>query len=174
MAIKALYYFLVFFFVVIVILLTQEPYKIELMSDSDSSPLVEFINVQNYDINENGIEMFAKADNAKRFSDKDVLYNVYAYMQKNSTLETLRSNNATLKDKVIYLDGDVVYTRDNTTTLRTEQVEYSQKDDTLIGKVPFELKDTKSISRGESFIYYTKTGKLEAKNIKAVIKMERE
>jgi len=173
LVIKALYYFLAFFFVVIIILLTQEPYKIELLNDNSSKPTIEFITVQNYSMNENGIEMFAKADNAKRFNDRDFLYNVEAYMQKNGTFETLKSNNATLKDEVIYFDGDVVYTRDNIATLKTQQVEYDQKNSTLIGKTPFELDYQSSVAYGETFVYFTKIGKLEADNIKAIIKTEK-
>ena len=157
----------------IIILLAQEPYDIELLSDNGSKPTVEFITVKNYSINESGIGMFAKADNAKRFNDKDVLYNVEAYMQKNGTFETLKSNNVTLKDEIMYFDGDVVYTRDNVATLKTQEVVYNQKSNTLTGKTPFELNYQNSIAYGKNFIYHTKIGKLEAENVKAIMKMDK-
>lgn len=172
MVVKALYYFLAFFFIVVIVLLSQEPYKLEFFDDNGTKPAIEFNTIQNYNIDESGIKMFAKARNAKRFNDRDILYDVDAYAQKENILETLKSDNATLKGDIVYLNGNVIYTRDNDMVLKTEQIEYDQKKEILVGKTPFELDNAKSTSFGDSFIYYSKTGKLEAQKIKAIIKVE--
>lgn len=172
MVIKALYYFLAFFFIVIIILLTQEPYSLDILNDNDTKPTVEFKNIENYNIDEKGIQMYAKADDARRYKDRDILFNLDGYMQKDTILETLKSNNATMQNNMIYLNGDVVYTRNETLTLKTEAVEYNQTSEILTGKTAFVLEDARTIANGDSFVYDAKIGKIEADNMRATIKME--
>lgn len=171
MVIKALYYFIGLFFIFIIILLTQEPYSLELKGEDEQKPIIEFFNVNDFNIDEDGIKMSIKADTVRRYSDKDILHNIDAYMQKNSILETLSANTATILGKTIYFTGDVMYTRDSTFSLATQEAEYHQENQTIIGKAPFELKDVRVHAFGDNFIYDTKAGKIDASNVKTDIEM---
>ncbi|MFV0481580.1 MAG: LPS export ABC transporter periplasmic protein LptC [Campylobacteraceae bacterium] len=153
-------------------LLTQEPYSFDMSNQNGSIASIELLHVKDYNINEEGVVMAISADRALRFSDRDVLYTVDAYMNKNNTVETLKSNNATIKNEVIYLDGNVIYTRDKTLKLTTEEVEYYQKNGTIVGKTLFRIEDSINVAHGDGFVYNTKNGVIDAKNIKALIETE--
>jgi LPS export ABC transporter protein LptC len=152
-------------------LIFQDPYLLDLSLNDTNSPTIEFFNVKEYKLDEDGIKVEASADKARRFSDRDVLYNISILMAQDNGIQTLRSNNATLVGNIIYLNGDVRYIG-NATVITTEAVEYHQNSSTLTGKVPFKVERDNIIAQGSSFSYRTKFGKLNAHDIKAVVQME--
>jgi lipopolysaccharide assembly outer membrane protein LptD (OstA) len=153
-------------------LVSQDPYSLDIDLNSDENPIIEFLDVKEHRLSENGIELEAKASRAQRFEDRDILYDMDALMVENNDIKTLRSDNATLKGDVVYLNGDVLYTG-NATTLASEAVEYHQKEGKLIGTTPFRLENGGVVANGKSFVYDTKAGKLEAQGISAVIQTRR-
>jgi lipopolysaccharide assembly outer membrane protein LptD (OstA) len=152
--------------------MSQDPYSLDLDLSDVENPNIEFFNVKEYSLNENGIKIEASAAKAERFSDRDILYDISVSMMENNATQKLESNNATLMGNTIYLNGNVRYIA-NDTIVTTEAVEYHQNSSMLIGKVPFRIEKDSIVAHGSSFSYFAKTGELKAYNIEAVIQMEK-
>jgi LPS export ABC transporter protein LptC len=153
-------------------LISQDPYFLDLDLNDANSPVVEFFNIKEYKLDKDGIKVEASADKAERFKDRDILYGINVRAVQNNGTQTLRSNNATFIEDVIYLNGDVQYSG-NDTVITTEAVEYHQNSSLLSGKKPFKIERYNMIAYGSSFLYYVKLGKLRAQDINAVIQMEK-
>jgi lipopolysaccharide assembly outer membrane protein LptD (OstA) len=130
--------------------------------------MIEFFNIKDYRLSEKGVELEARASKAQRFDDMDILYDIDALMIDDNKTKTLNANNATFKNNIVYLAGDVRYI-DNSMILTTEAAEYRQKENRLLGTAPFKLEDKGAIARGGSFVYDIAQGTIEASNINAVI-----
>jgi lipopolysaccharide assembly outer membrane protein LptD (OstA) len=153
-------------------LISQNPYSLDLNLNDVSSPIVEFLNVKEYKLSQDGIKLEASADKAQRFKDRDVLYDINILVMQNGSAQTLKSDNATLINNIVYLNGNVRYSGNNT-VVTTESVEYHQNRSMLVGKSPFRAERDNIVAYGSSFSYHIKPGKLNARDIKAVIQTER-
>jgi LPS export ABC transporter protein LptC len=153
-------------------LISQNPYALDLNLSDIDKPTIEFFNVKEYELNQDGVKLEASASKAQRFQDKDILYDINILMTQNNGSQTLKSDNATLANNIVYLNGNVRYIG-NGTTVTTESVEYHQNRDMLIGKTPFRVEKDNIVARGNSFSYRIKLGKFDASGIKAVIQTER-
>jgi lipopolysaccharide assembly outer membrane protein LptD (OstA) len=153
-------------------LIFQNPYSLDLNLSDVDSPVIEFFDVKEYELNQDGMKLEASASKAQRFKDKDILYDINILMMQEGSLQTLKSDNATLANNIIYLNGNVKYVG-NGTVVTTESVEYHQNSSTLIGKMPFKAERSDIVARGNSFSYRVKLGEFDARNIKAVIQTER-
>jgi LPS export ABC transporter protein LptC len=156
---------------VIFILLSQDPYLLDLENFSESKPMVDFFNVKDYKITQNGVEIQSTADRAQRFKDRDVLYGIDVLIMKEEGTDRLKSDNGTLKDNILYLNGNVRYARADQFNLTTESVEYHELSKVLMGKTPFKFESQNGKAFGDSFVYNTKSGQIEAQNFKALMQM---
>jgi LPS export ABC transporter protein LptC len=153
-------------------LMSQDPYSLNLNLNGTSSPVIELSNVKEYKLDSEGTKVEASASRAERFNDRDILYDINVLMTQNNSTQTLSSNNATLIGNVIHLNGNVRYVN-NGTVVTTEAVEYHQNKSMLIGKVPFKIERDNATVHGSSFSYLVKAGKFNAKNVKAIVQMEK-
>jgi LPS export ABC transporter protein LptC len=172
MAVRFLVFFAAIILVAIIYLAFQKPHFIKKESSKEQVPLFEFIDVSNYNITKEGIELYVKAKKAVKFTDYDKMYNVEAKMKRKGFIESLRADIATLKDKVLDLEGDTRYERSDGVTLKSKKIQYLMQSRVLISKAPFVLSDKNSIVYGDSFVYDIKKGTISAKKIKSVIDTE--
>jgi lipopolysaccharide assembly outer membrane protein LptD (OstA) len=138
---------------------------------SENKPVVDFFNVKDYKITQNGVEVYSTADRAQRFKDRDILYGIDVLIVKQEGTDRLISDNGTLKDNILYLNGNVKYARADQFNLTTESVEYHELNKMLIGKTPFKFESKSGKAFGDSFVYNVKNGQIEAKNFEALMQM---
>jgi LPS export ABC transporter protein LptC len=152
-------------------LVSQDPYSLDLESLNEDKPMIDFFNIKNYKITQEGINMRSTANRAQRFDDRDVLYGIDVLMIKKDGADRLKSDNGTLKDNVLYLNGNVRYARNGFFNVSAESVEYHENSKMLIGKTPFTFEGKNIKAFGDSFVYNTKNGRIEAEKFSTSIQM---
>jgi hypothetical protein len=152
-------------------LVSQDSYSLDLENLGENKPTIEFFNIKDYKITQNGVDIRSTASRAQRFEDMDILYDIDVLMIKKEGADRLKSDNGTLKSGIFYLNGNVKYERFNLSSLATEAVEYHEENKTLIGKVPFVFETKGAKAFGDSFVYNIQKGQINAQNFKASIQM---
>jgi hypothetical protein len=134
---------------------------------------MEFKNIKSYNITYNGIDGKLQAKSVKKFKDRYVLYNLHLSRDESNNNEQLRADKGILKNNILSLFGNVFYKNDLDRTLSSNTVIYNIKKDILSSTTAFKTTYNKSVVRGSSFIYFKKSKRLIAQNIKAKIYTER-
>jgi hypothetical protein len=150
-------------------LISQDSYSLDLGEFGENKPAIEFFNIKDYKITQDGVGIYATASRAQRFEDMDVMYDIDVLMMKKEGTDRLKSDNGTLKDNVFYLNGNVRYQRADLLSLATEAVEYYEENKTLISKTPFTFEGKGMRAFGDSVAYDMQSGQINAKNVKALI-----
>ncbi len=169
MGIKFFSIFIIFFLFASIFIFYQKSKTLIFAHINPNKVLMEFKNIKSYNITYNGIDGRLQAKSAKKFKDRYVLYNIHSSTDKNSYNEQLRADKGVLKNNVLSLFGNVFYKNDLNRTLSSNTVVYNIKKDILSSTMPFKSTYSKSVMTGSSFIYFKKSKKLIAKNIKAQI-----
>ena len=171
MVIKTLYYFLCIFFIIIFMLISQDSYSLDFENFDTNEPAIEFFNIKDYKIAVEGIGAYSTASKARRFEDRDILYDIDVLVMRKDGTDRLKSDNCTLKNNIFYLNGNVKYERADLSSLEAEAVEYHENNKTLISKTPFAF-ETKGVRVfGDSFAYDMQNGQMNAKNIRPSIQV---
>jgi hypothetical protein len=152
-------------------LVSQDPYSMDLENLNEDKPMIDFFNIKNYKITQNGIDIRSTAKRAQRFDDRDILYGIDVLMIKEDGADRLVSDNGTLKDNVLYLNGNVRYARNGFFNVSAESVEYHEDSKILIGKTPFTFEAKNIKAFGNSFVYNTKNGRIEAEKFRTLVQM---
>jgi antitoxin component YwqK of YwqJK toxin-antitoxin module len=152
-------------------LVSQDSYSLDLKNLNEDKPMIEFLNIKDYKIAQDGVSVYSTASKAQRFDDMDILYDINVLVMKKEGTDRLKSDNGTLKNSVFYLNGNVKYERADLSSLSAEAVEYYENNKTLIGKTPF-IFETKGVKAfGNYFVYDMQNGQISAKNVKALIQV---
>ncbi|MDR2100205.1 MAG: LPS export ABC transporter periplasmic protein LptC [Campylobacteraceae bacterium] len=152
-------------------LVSQDPYSLDVESFGEERPMIDFFNIKDYKITQEGVNMYSTAERVQRFDDKDVMYGIDVLMMKKGSVDYLQSDNGTLKENVLYLSGNVKYAREGFFNVSAESVEYYESNKTLIGRTPFTFESKDFRALGDSFVYNTNNRLLEAEKFKATMQM---
>ncbi len=170
MGIKFLSIFILFFILSSIFLFYQKISVLPSVKIDKNIPVMKFIDAKSYDITYKGIENFLQAKIVKRYKNRDEMFHIYS---SRDIGERLWADKGVLKNNILKLFGHVLYKDDSNRTLSSNTVTYNIKKDILSSDTNFVTRYGKSSLQGSSFIYYKKTKKLLAKNIKADIYTER-
>lgn len=174
MALKLLYYFVFVFVAMMVFLLIQKPYTIVFNQESQNEASVQMQNATNYSMSKEGINSVARAASVWRYADFDKFVHIdIKRVNEKGKKETLVANNAILQKDLLSLSGNVLYQNEDGLIFRAPVSTYDLNTRVLRADVDFVLEDKQSKSRGNSLVYETKDGKIFAKKIKSIIKVEK-
>jgi lipopolysaccharide assembly outer membrane protein LptD (OstA) len=150
-------------------LISQDSYSLDFENLDANEPAIEFFNIKDYKITQEGIGAYSTASRAQRFGDRDILYDIDVLVMRKDGTDRLKSDSGTLKNNVFYLNGNVKYERADLSSLEAEAVEYHEDNKTLISKTPFAFETKGMRVFGDAFAYDMQNGQMNAENIKALI-----
>lgn len=173
MAVKLLSYCTVLFFGMMLFLIIKEPYTInELGIDGKLVPDIELFNAKNYQIKEGSIASIVSSTKVERYPQLDKLYGVNAEHKTDKGINgRLLSDEATLKEGIIYFMQNTHYQRDDGIGLEGNAIQYNLKEKILSSDKPFVFTQAQSRSDGNSFVYQMKEGTISAQTIHSVIQV---
>jgi len=174
LAVRLLKYFLIFFVLIMFFLLTKNPYSLEYNYSGKKRAEIEIFGMKNYTISSKGVDSIVFAKKADRYKNYDKMYGVEAFHKgERNLIDTLVANEGLFTKRVLYLDGDVKYTRSDDLALNTNSAKYDLKNKILSSRVPFEFIKENVKTDGESFTYDMQKGIIRANKIKTVIRTEK-
>ena len=173
MAVKLLTYCTVLFFGMMLFLIIKEPYTInELGINGNLVPDIELFNAKNYQIKEGSIVSIVSSSKVGRYPQFDKLYGVNAEHRSDKGINAnLLSDEAILKEGILYFMKNTYYTRDDGVGLAGDAIQYNLKEKILSSDKPFVFTQAQSRSEGNSFVYQMKEGTISAQTIHSVIQV---
>ena len=173
MAVKLLSYCTVLFFGMMLFLIVKEPYTInELGLNGNLIPDIELFNAKNYQIKEGSVTSIITSNKVERYPQLDKLYGVNAEHKTDKGINgRLLSDEAILKEGIIYFMKNTHYTRDDGIGLEGDSLQYNLKEKILSSDKPFVFTQSQSRSDGNSFVYQMKEGTISAQTIHSVIQV---
>ncbi len=152
-------------------LLYQKPYDLKQNRQSKKSPNIEMVDVVNYSIEADGVGHILRASRVLRFTTYDEFYDLdSARKSKDMLFENLKADRAIFVRDDLKLSGDVRYSNSDTLQFSSKEASYNFKTGVFKTDVSFELKDSRSLTKGSSMQYGTKEGRIYAKQINSLIK----
>ncbi len=170
MALKIFTFMLLLFSGIITYLSLDESIFTQPKSLDENFPVIDFANVESFQITKEGIDAKIYADRVLKFTNKDEMYNVKAHLKKDNITQNISANKATLKDKTLYLKDKVRYENNNSLVLLSENLEYNMSSHIAISNSAFTLTSKQGVSKGEGFRYDSKNALFEASSVEFIIK----
>ncbi|MBL0686500.1 MAG: LPS export ABC transporter periplasmic protein LptC [Sulfurospirillum sp.] len=171
MAVKFLYYFIFIFIGIMLFLLYQKPYDTQLTEESKNEPNIDMFDATNYSIAEDGISHIIKASRVLRFLNHDEFYNLDITRKEQSGLsDNIKADSGKLVKDNLYLEGNINYRNSDNVKLRSQRAEYNLKTEIAKIDADFVLENNKITTYGTSLVYDIIKGKINATNIKSIVR----
>jgi LPS export ABC transporter protein LptC len=156
---------LILFIAEITFLSTKEPKILKVTKEDINYSTIKFTKLQGCRIDNEGISQRISASQARKFKTYDELYDLNTSFQNKNVEHTLIAKKARFQNDILYLKGDVLYENNQTTHIKSEELEYNVKTKIVKSPVAFTLTSNKGIMRGKSFTYDMKNGALEGEGM---------
>jgi LPS export ABC transporter protein LptC len=144
---------LILFIAEITFLSTKEPKILKVTKEDINYSTITFTKLQGCTIDDKGISQRISASKALKFKTHDELYDLNTSFQKGDLKHTLLADKANFKNSILYLTGNVLYENNQTTRIKSRELEYNVKTKIVKSPVAFTLTSNKGIMQGKSFIY---------------------
>lgn len=94
--------------------------------EANEIPIFELDHFNIYEISPAGINHFFEGDHGKRFSDRYEVTQAKFSNNKKALFESIRADNASYKDEIVSLNGNVHYVRDDGLQFNSDEGVYDQ------------------------------------------------
>ena len=146
------------------IYLLFEPLKIEQQEFLDV-PLLNMDNFTMYELDEYGLQTLMSGDKALRYSDRYVVFGVDFTDNSQSHISNMIAKEGLYKDDTIKLSGDVIFTRDDGVTFKSQTLLYDTKSARAETKENYVIYRDKSSMQGSSLFYDIHKEIMKSKNV---------
>lgn len=106
------YFFIFILFSLAMILFLFRPLEMT-QQKFDDVPLFTISTFTMYELNSKGLITLMNGDKATRYSDRYTVEQINYTDNSKKYLANMQSNSGIYKDDVVYLDGDIIYTRED-------------------------------------------------------------
>lgn len=155
------------------LLLIQNPYNVEKNKQIKNEANIEIIDAKNYSITKDGVALITSAKRVLRFSSYDEFYNIDVLRApKPNFLDNLKADSGSLVKDDLKLVGNVRYKNSDGVKFSSQEAEYNLKSKVFKTDGDFILEDNSSVTHGNSLKYETYEGKIYAKNIRSIARIE--
>lgn len=148
-----------------------EPMKIKTL-DSKEVPLFNLEVFTLYELDRFGLTTLMKGSSAARFSDRYNVKDIDYTDNSNEFRTNMKAKNGLYKKEIVYLDGDVYFTRVDGLRYFSQKAVYNKKTDTVYSKADYVAHINDNVVYGDYIKYNSKLQKMISNNVYAVYKLK--
>lgn len=160
------YFFFVISFALLMILFLFKPVEIKDNSFGD----IELFSISSftmYEFDSKGLITLMNGTKALRYNDRYRVDDIDYTDNSKEYVANMKSNKGIYKDDIVYLDGDIVYTREDGLTFKTQKATYNKKTSIAIADGNYVLYRDANRVIGEGLHYNSSLEKVTSKNVTA-------
>ncbi|HUH41662.1 MAG TPA: LPS export ABC transporter periplasmic protein LptC [Sulfurimonas sp.] len=120
-----------------------------------------------YEFDSKGLITLMNGTKAIRYSDRYRVDDIDYTDNSKEYVANMKSNNGIYKDDIVYLDGDIVYVREDGLTFETQKATYNKKTSIAIADGPYLLYRGANRVIGKALHYNSDLEKITSKNVTA-------
>jgi len=120
------YFFAVTSFLLLVILFVFKPLEIKEQPSVDV-PLFNIASFTMYELNTSGLVTMMNGTAATRYKNRYVVEGIDYTDSSKKYIANMKSKNGIYKDDIVYLDGDIIYQREDGLMFQTQRATYNKK-----------------------------------------------
>lgn len=120
-----------------------------------------------YEFDSNGLITLMNGERASRYSDRYRVEEIDYTDSSKEYIANMKSNSGIYKDEIVYLDGDILYTREDGLTFETQKATYNKKTSIAIAEGEYLLYKNESRVIGEELHYDSAQERVTSKNVTA-------
>ncbi len=140
--------------------------------NSGEIPLLELEDFKIIELGKDGLSSIMKGSTGLKYSDRYLINDLDYTDNTNKLIANIKSNHGVYKGEMIYLKGDVVYTRADGLSFRTQKAKYNQKTDIVVAQTKYVSYINEHRATGSWMQYNNALGKIKSKNIFATYKLK--
>lgn len=148
-----------------------EPIKIKKI-DLKEVPLFSLGVFTLYELDTLGLSTLMKGSSATRYSDRYKVSNIDYTDNSNEFRANMKAKNGLYKENIVYLDGDVYFTRVDGLRYFSQKAVYNKQTDTVYSEVDYVSNLNDNIVYGDYIKYDNKTEKIKSNNVYAIYKIK--
>ncbi len=149
------------------ILFLFKPLEIKEQSFTDV-PLFSISNFTMYEFDTNGLTTLMNGEQATRYKNRYTVEKIDYTDNSKEYTANMKSNSGIYKNEIVYLDGDIVYSREDGLTFETQKATYNKKTALAVADGDFVLYQGQNRVTGKALKYNNSSEKVESKNVSAI------
>ena len=148
-----------------------EPMKIKKLN-SKEVPLFSLGIFTLYELDTLGLSTLMKGSSATRYSDRYIVKDIDYTDNSNEFRANMQSKNGLYKEDIVYLDGDVYFTRADGLRYFSQKAVYNKSTDTVHSEVDYVANMNENIVYGDYIKYDNMSKKMTSNNVYAIYKIK--
>lgn len=164
MRITHFFIFLFLFSVLLFIFLQPQSY---VQNTDENVPQLEIEDFTLYEMDKRGVKSVVSGTVGRQYIKHYEVQNVHYIENKNKTGEHLYADNGIFKAEIAYLNDNVRYFREDGLSFESDHAVYNTNKELLYVPNKFVLTQNENVIYGSELHYYSVSGKIDAKAIKA-------
>ncbi|MDD5372235.1 MAG: LPS export ABC transporter periplasmic protein LptC [Sulfurimonas sp.] len=165
------YFFLFILSCLLMIFLIFKPSEISQQKFGDV-PLFSISFFTMHELNTKGLITLMNGDIATRYTDRYTVEKINYTDNSKEYLANMKSNSGIYKDDIVYLDGDIVYAREDGLTFETQKATYNKKTAFATADGDYVLYKGSNIVNGKELKYNNSLERVESKDVVVKYQLE--
>lgn len=153
------------------IYLLFEPLKLKEQKFIDV-PLFELKIFTMYELDTLGLRTFLLGSESKRFDDRYTIEDMNYTDNSKEYIAHIKANHGIYKEENVFLNGHVVYLREDGLTFKSDKAQYNKKTKIIKTDSDFVIYRDKDVVTGSSAEYNNLTNKIKATNTKVTYQLK--
>lgn len=118
-----------------------------------------------YEFDKNGLITLMNGKEAERYINRYTVEGIDYTDNSKEYIANMKAKNAIYKDEMVYLDGDIVYSREDGLTFETQKATYDKKKSTAIVDAEYIVYMGKNRAVGQGLEYNSASKKLKTQDV---------
>lgn len=130
-------------------------------------PIFDISTFTMYELDKNGLKTLIKGDKAIKYEDRHIIKSINYTDNSKKYRANIKANDGIYKDDIVYLDGNVVFFREDGLTFKTQKAVYNKKTTIAQADGEYVLYRAYDVVEGRGLKYNNLLGTVSSKDISA-------
>lgn len=139
---------------------------------SKEVPLFTISSFTMHELDSNGLVTLMNGSEAAKYANRYTVQKMQYTDNSKEFMANMKANSGIYKNDMVYLDGDIVYIREDGLTFETQKATYNKKTSIAAADGNFVLYRDSNRVVGEKLKYNNSLERVESKNVKAVYQLK--